>query len=138
MNLEAIFDDAADLDAGQGEDYGVDLVVLGLEVHQVGGLDGEWNDGSVGMDGAALDVGDGVDAMHNRGSPDSGEFLSLLLEHFDALVIAFEVVGNVGDLFAVEVNGGGARGFGIVGHFEFFGGGLLELSEQEGWRGDGE
>jgi len=46
------------------------------------------------------------------------------------------VQGIVGCLFAIEVDGGGARGFGVVGHLEFIGGGLLELGLDDGWGGE--
>jgi hypothetical protein len=41
----------------------------------------------------------------------------------------------VGNFFDVEVDGGGTRGFGVGGHLEFFLGWLLELSDEQGWRG---
>jgi hypothetical protein len=43
----------------------------------------------------------------------------------------------VGDFLDVEIDGGGARGFGVGGHLQFFVGGLLELCDQEGRRGEG-
>jgi len=38
MDLEAVFEDAADLSAGQGEDHLIDLLVFGLEIRQIAGL----------------------------------------------------------------------------------------------------
>jgi hypothetical protein len=42
-------------------------------------------------------------------------------------------------LFAVKVDGGGARGFGVGGHLELFVGGRLKLgADQDGSRDDEE
>jgi hypothetical protein len=43
-----------------------------------------------------------------------------------------------GDFLDVEVDGGGSGSFGIGSHLEFFAGGLLELREHKGRRGEGE
>jgi len=52
-------------------------------------------------------------------------------------VVAVIVDGVIGDVFAVEVDGGGSGGLGVVGHLEFVGSGGLELREREGWEGEG-
>ena len=43
----------------------------------------------------------------------------------------------VGDFLDIKVDGGGSGSFGVGGHLEFFGGGLLELGEHEGRRREG-
>src|ERR1035438_1910351 len=60
---QAIFKDAAGLDAGQTEGDGVDLDVLRLHIHEVGWLGGQGNDGSIGMNGAALNGSDGIETL---------------------------------------------------------------------------
>jgi hypothetical protein len=132
--LEAVFEDAADLDAGKSEDHLVDLKGIGLEVHQVGWLGGEGDDGSIGVDGAALDVGHLEVAVLVR-NVDGCLLLAFLGEDLDALVVAVEVERIVGCFFAIEVDGGGAGGLGVGGHLEFIVGGLLELGAEEGWGG---
>ena len=56
----AVLDDAADLDVGQAEDLGLVLVVLALDDELFEGLAGEGDDGAVGVDGAACDIGDAM------------------------------------------------------------------------------
>ena len=56
---------------------------------------------------------------------------ALLLKDFDAHVKAMEVHRIVGDFFDIEIDGGGARSFGVGGHLEFFVRGLLELGANQ-------
>src|SRR5271166_1737261 len=139
--FEAIFEDAADLDAGQREGLGIELKLIAMAGRSLGEqevfrLADEGNDGSVGMNGARLDVFNLEVAMPVR-NLDSGQFLALFLKNFDAHVDAMEMEWIVGDLLYVEVDGSGSGGFGVGGHLQFFVGGLLELGKQEGWRCDG-
>ena len=51
----SVFEDAAYLDAGQGEDHAIYLNTLSLEIQEVVWFDGQGYDGSISMDGAAFD-----------------------------------------------------------------------------------
>jgi hypothetical protein len=84
------------------------------------------------MDGAALNVSDFVDSML-EGDADGGQLLAFLGEDLDALVVGPGAACIVGDFFAIKIDGGGSGGLGVVGHLQFFGGGLLELGTQMGW-----
>ncbi len=54
--LVTVFEDAADFDVGHREDLGHELDALGLLNEFVVRLSGKRNDGSVGMNGSALDI----------------------------------------------------------------------------------
>ena len=61
MQLPAIFEDAANLDAGQSKDLAIDLQMIAvlvrrLEGKQVFRLAGERNNRTVGVNGATLDL----------------------------------------------------------------------------------
>ncbi len=129
-DLQPIFQDAADFDAGQREDHGVDLEALGLDVRQVGGLGRKRNDRAIRVDGAALDVGH-LEAAALVGNADRRQLLALLGEHFDAHVVAVVVEIIVRFLFAIEVHRIGARRFGVGGHLQFFFCRRLELSMEK-------
>ena len=137
IDPEAEFQDAADFNGGQGKDNRIDLVVLDLDIHEIGGFGGERNDSSVGVNGAALNVADTVEIME-VGSADGGEFLPLLREHLDALVVVVDVLVIVGDVFAIKINRGGSGCFGVGGHLQLFLRGLLELGAQKGRRCTGQ
>ena len=96
--LQAVFQNAADLDAGQCEDDSIFLEALGFQFHQIGRFGGEGNNGSIGVDSAALDLSDLIDAVLVRNA-DCGEFLALFREHLDALIEAAEVTLAVINLF---------------------------------------
>jgi hypothetical protein len=69
---------------------------------------------------------------------DRCQFFALFGEDFDTGVIALEVQIAVRNLGDIEIDGGGAGGFGVGGHFQFFVGGLLELGAEEDWGGEDE
>ena len=135
--FHAVFEDAADLDAGQGEYDTIQLQAFGFEVDQIGGRGGQWNDGSIGVDGTALDLANLVDAVL-VGNADRGQFLAFLGEHLDAVVNDVGMIGVIGGVLVVKVDSRRAWGFGVGGHFELFLGWLLKLSDEQGWRGQGE
>jgi hypothetical protein len=64
--------------------------------------------------------------------------LALFLKQFDALVKAVEVQLIVGGFLEIQEEGGRSRGLGIGGHLQFFGGGLLELGQEQGCGCDGD
>jgi hypothetical protein len=135
--LIAIFEDAADFDAGEVDDSAGDPIASGFHDEQVFDFAFEWSYRSIGVDGSGLDIGDLVVAP-GVGHIDSGVLFAFFGEDFDACVDHVVVKRIVGDFFDVEVNGGGTRGLGVGGHFELVGGGGLELGEQAGWRCKGE
>jgi len=132
----AVFENGAHFDTGESEDLAGKLERIAVVCHsregrQVFGLDGEGNDGSIGVDGASFDVGDLAIAAE-VGKLNGGGLLAFLLKHFDAGVVALIVQRVVGDLLEIEIDGGGAGGFGVVGHLELVGRGLVELGGHEG------
>jgi hypothetical protein len=84
------------------------------------------------VDSTALDVGDFGCAAQVGRDIDGGQLLALLGEHFDAGVEGLVVELIAGDFLDVEVDSCCSGSFGIGGHLEFFGGGLLELGEEDG------
>ena len=130
-DVVAVLEDASNLHTGQCEDLARELGVAGFGDQQVFRLYFKGDYGSVGVYGAALDVGD-LAVAADIGKLDGGELLALFLEHFDSGVVALIVKRVVGDFLEVEIDGGGAGGFGVVGHLELVGGGLMELSAEKG------
>ena len=130
-NLEAVFEDAAHFGAGESEDHLIHLAGRGPGVHQIAGLGGEGDDGSVGVNSAAPDVADFEGSVQVR-DVNGRQLLAFFREDLDAFVEGLVVERVVGGFFAVEVDGGGAGGLGVGGHLEFFASGLLELGEEQG------
>jgi len=85
------------------------------------------------VNGARLDIGD-LGFVAPVGDGHGGQVLAFFGEHLDAGVISLEMKGIAGGFLNVKVDGGCAGGLGVGGHFEFVGGGLLELGGQEGGR----
>jgi hypothetical protein len=137
-----VFENASYFDAGQVEYLVVELQLFAfLELllgdQQVFRLGFERDDCAVRVDGAALDVKNSEVGVL-VGNLDGSQLLALLLKDFDARVKAVVVLLIVGDFLDVEVDSGGARSFGIDGHFEFFVGGWLKLRADQGWNRDDE
>ena len=136
-DLIAVFEDAADFDIGEIECHFSEGGFAGFFDEQVLGPSRKGDDGSVGVDGARLDVSD-LESFTQIWDLNGGEIFALFREHLDSGVNAAEVQRVVGDFLDVEVDGGGTGCFGVGGHLELFLGGLLELGAHEDWRDEGE
>ena len=138
LNLIAVLQDAANLDAGQIEDLAADLGCIAvsrlrLEEQQIFRLAGQRDDGTIRVDGAAFDIDDLGRAAQVRWNLHRGQFLALLGEHLDPGIEGLVVKRIVGDFLDVEVNRGRAGSLGIAGHLQLFRRGLLKLRAQKSW-----
>jgi hypothetical protein len=89
----------------------------------------------IGMNGAAVDVGD-FEVAALVWQLNRGQILALFLEYLDAGIETVVVEGVVGNLFEIQINGGGSRGLGVLRHGKFFLGGLLNLGMEQDRKDD--
>ena len=129
--IVAVLQNAPHLHAGQGEDLALNVPLARLLAEQVFWFCRERDDGPIGMNRAAFDVGD-LPGTPQIGETDRGQLLAFLGKHLDPRVVALIMHRIVGDLLDIEIHRIGPGSLGVGGHLQFFGVWRLELRVNHG------